>query len=100
MEASKVTRAEGVPAKIPRVFLTLPPEQFYQVLAYVNGERASARAAGIAEGREQAAVICDEQEQVFLSPEYATHQPLSSMMERFACKQCAAAIRKGPDHAE
>ena len=28
----------------------------------------------------------------FLSPEYATDQPLSSMMERFACDQVAQAI--------
>ena len=28
----------------------------------------------------------------FLSPEYATDQPLSSMMERFACDQVVAAI--------
>ena len=28
----------------------------------------------------------------FLSPEYAVDQPLSSIMERFACDQCALAI--------
>ena len=44
---------------------------------------------------ERCAVKCEDQAKIFLSPEYATGQPLSSIMERFACEQCAAAIRKG-----
>lgn len=43
---------------------------------------------------EHAALICEEQQAVFLSPEYATGQPLSSFGERFACGQCAKIIRE------
>jgi hypothetical protein len=42
---------------------------------------------------EDAAKACEAQSNTFLSPEYATGQPLSSFNERFACKTCAAAIR-------
>jgi hypothetical protein len=39
---------------------------------------------------------CKEEERAFLSPQYATSQPLSSMMERFACGRCAEAIAAIP----
>lgn len=42
---------------------------------------------------EQAALICEEIERKFLLPKYATDQPLSSYSERFACRECARAIR-------
>lgn len=42
---------------------------------------------------EKAAQVCEAQEATFLAPEYAAEQPLSSFQERFACRQCAAAIR-------
>lgn len=42
---------------------------------------------------EEAANACDSQQKMFLSDQYAAHQPLSSMSERFGCKSCAAAIR-------
>ncbi len=42
---------------------------------------------------EEAARICEAQQQVFLSEEYAVNQPFSSFAERFACGQCAKAIR-------
>ena len=45
-------------------------------------------------GMKQAADICEDQMRVFLSPKYATNQPGSSMMERFACGTCAKAIRQ------
>lgn len=57
---------------------------------------ASEVAAGVAAERERAAQICEQQAIDFLSPEYATGQPLSSFGERFACGQCAAAIRQEP----
>ncbi len=50
-------------------------------------------ARSYADGVEDAAKVCEDQQQVFLSPQYATGQPLSSFHERFACGQCAAAIR-------
>lgn len=42
---------------------------------------------------ERAAQICEEQRQVFLSPQYATGQPFSSFAERLGCTRCAEAIR-------
>lgn len=43
---------------------------------------------------EEAAKICEEQQRSFLSEQYAVNQPLSSFSERFACGQCAKAIRR------
>jgi len=42
---------------------------------------------------EEAALICEAQAVAFASPQYAT-QPMGSLAERFACKECADAIRK------
>lgn len=55
--------------------------------------RIEAAAQARREAIKEAARACEDQMQVFLSPEYATGQPLSSFHERFACGQCAAAIR-------
>lgn len=46
--------------------------------------------------RERCAQACEDQAASFLSPQYATGQPLSSFPERFACQQCADAIRNLP----
>jgi hypothetical protein len=43
---------------------------------------------------EECAKVCEGQQQIFLSEEYAVEQPLSSFKERFACGQCAEEIRK------
>lgn len=50
--------------------------------------------------RERAAGVCEQQAKDFLSPQYATGQPLSSFGERFACGQCAEAIRNLPATGE
>jgi hypothetical protein len=50
------------------------------------------RAAVLAE-REACAKECDKQIKSFLSPRYSTGQPWSTIKERFAAEQCAAAIR-------
>jgi len=59
--------------------------------------RTEAYAAGLAEGGalgiEAAAVACEEQRDAYLSPQYATGQPLSSIMERMACTTCRDGIR-------
>ena len=39
-----------------------------------------------------AAYACFEQMMGFLSPQYATGQPLSSFQERFACQECRSAV--------
>lgn len=46
--------------------------------------------------QERCAQVCEDQKQGFLSPQYASNQPLGSMLERFACDCCAAAIRDLP----
>lgn len=43
--------------------------------------------------REACAKVPEAKAQDYLSPQYATGQPLSSHAERFACKQIAEAIR-------
>ena len=48
---------------------------------------------GIELGLEAAAKACIDQREVFLSPQYATDQPLSSFKERFACGECIDGIR-------
>lgn len=45
--------------------------------------------------RERCARVCEAAAEQFLSPEYATGQPLSSFAERFACDTCAEGIRSG-----
>lgn len=62
------------------------------VLAFADAEAAAMR--------ERAALACEDRAKTFLSPKYATGQPLSSMMERFACGQCAEAIRALPATGE
>lgn len=42
---------------------------------------------------ERCAEVCEEQGREFLSPQYATPQPVGSIRERFACDVSAAAIR-------
>jgi hypothetical protein len=54
---------------------------------------AEALATARAEEREACARVCEDQLKTFASPEYATGQPMVSFSERFACRQCAAAIR-------
>ena len=49
---------------------------------------------------EEAAAVCGDKIQVFLSPEYAAGQPLSSFQERFACAQSANGIRLLIDKAQ
>jgi hypothetical protein len=63
-------------------------------LHIVRQIEAAAKVRGYRAGLERAAEIADETNQAFLSPEYATGQPLSSFQERFACTQIAAAIRE------
>ena len=53
---------------------------------------AQARAAGRLAGLREAAEIIAVQEQEFLDHQYATPQPVGSISERFACRQCAEAI--------
>jgi hypothetical protein len=53
----------------------------------------NALAQSAADARAECVKIAEQQEREFLSPEYAAGQPLSSLSERFACSQVAAAIR-------
>ena len=56
------------------------------------GDTAAADKAGYERGLREAAGECSDQRKAFLSPEYATGQPISSMLERFACAECEKAI--------
>lgn len=47
----------------------------------------------IAKEREACARECEELRDSFLSPQYATGQPMSSIRERFAAGRCAELIR-------
>jgi hypothetical protein len=58
-------------------------------------EQAERLERQLAEETERCARVAETLAEEFLSPEYATGQPLSSFQERFACAQVAAAIRRG-----
>lgn len=78
--------------------------------AYIRGShtwevRRLGALAAIRETTALAAKLAERERQDFLSPEYATGQPLSSFQERFACGQIADALRtyahlKDPSHAD
>lgn len=57
------------------------------------GDLAVSIARAILAERERCAKVCEDQKAGFLSPEYASNQPLGSLTERFACDECAQAIR-------
>lgn len=61
--------------------------------AYMQQARAAIRAAAPLI-LDMAAGECEKRREDFLSPEYATGQPLSSFSERFACNECASAVRQ------
>lgn len=67
-----------------RAVLTAAADHNREAAAYQAGRRA---------GLEEAIEACLEEQRTFSSPKYATEQPLSSFGERFACGQCADAIR-------
>ena len=46
-----------------------------------------------ADEREACAKVCEGQIKIFLSPQYKTGQPMSSLGERHAVASCAEAIR-------
>jgi hypothetical protein len=47
----------------------------------------------VAVEREACAKVCEELRDSFLSPQYPTGQPMSSIRERFAAGRCAEVIR-------
>jgi hypothetical protein len=46
-----------------------------------------------ADEREACAKVCEKQIKIFLSPQYKTGQPMSSLGERHAVASCVEAIR-------
>lgn len=64
---------------------------------YKQYERDTAE-AGAAE-RERCAKVCEQQRETFADPSYAGG-PIGAFSEMFACKRCAAAIRKGSKAGE
>ena len=78
--------------------IPLPP---YLNAAYEGDDLFSGRqliAAVLAE-REACAKVCEKQIKIFLSPQYATGQPLSSFRERHAVASCVEAIRARGEQA-
>ena len=72
------------------------PSSDPRMLSFFSGYQAALAAMpaqGWRNGVEAAAKVCEEQQAVFGSKEYAVNQPFSSFQERFACGQCAKAIR-------
>jgi hypothetical protein len=67
------------------------PRQFHELKSLED--RALTAESAVAAAWEEAAKIAEAKALEFLSPEYATGQPLSSFNERFACGQVASAIR-------
>ena len=67
------------------------PRQFHELKSLED--RALTAESAVAAAYENAAKIAEAKALEFLSPEYATGQPLSSFNERFACEQVASAIR-------
>lgn len=67
-------------------------ESYHAFWIEERSKRIAAEAAVKAE-RERCAKIAEDQAIAFLSPEYASEQPLGSFCERFACERVAEAIR-------
>ena len=59
-----------------------------------QGEMLALLRKSRADAMQEAAEICERQQREFLSEQYAINQPMSSFGERFACGQCAKAIRE------
>jgi hypothetical protein len=83
------------PAEYPEMAL-ITQDELAEFIAEAVALEARERVIAVTMMREAAAHACEEQARTFLSPEYATGQPLSSFNERFACKECADAIRALP----
>ena len=62
----------------------------------MRAREAAAFRAGAEAMREAAVQICEDQIAKFLDPQYAFPQPVGSIQERFACGECANAIRALP----
>ena len=75
--------------KIQRSNALLDMEEFMNKAAAAESSLSEAVKAAY----EDAAKIAEAKAVEFLSPEYATGQPFSSLNERFACEQVASAIR-------
>lgn len=84
---ARLSRAPGLQSTGD--WVTAVADEAATALRALLAEREGMRGAAL----EEAAKICEQQAVGFLSPKYATNQPLSSFQERFACKECAEAIR-------
>ena len=65
-------------------------------LRHALAEAEAREKAAVEAERERCAQVCEARAREFLSEEYAYPQPIGSITERFACNQCAAAIRDTP----
>jgi len=83
----------GKPGKDYSAEYEVTVEPLYRLSTPAPADASGWRSAAL----EEAAQICERQAIDFLSPEYATGQPISSIQERFACTECASAIRAASD---
>ena len=82
----EMAREAGLYTKC-EVHSAVPFDQLLEAFA------ALVRAEAQAEEREACARACEGQIKIFLSPQYKTGQPMSSLGERHAVASCAEAIR-------
>jgi hypothetical protein len=59
-----------------------------------NPFNPASKAAERNDALEAAALACEAKAAEYLDPAYTGSNPMASFAERFACKQCAAAIRR------
>lgn len=98
-------------AGLPEAIIEMTPiafERFAKLVEEKATEKANARANAswtlmcekmVAFEREACAKVCEKQIKIFLSPQYATGQPLSSFRERHAVASCVEAIRARGEQA-
>ena len=73
--------------------MNIVDDEFSTYGKFAKNFAALVEAAARADEREACAKACEDQIKIFLSPQYKTGQPLSSLGERHAAASCAEAIR-------
>ena len=98
MSSDLAERLEKWAGERPRLHGTVADERWHDLRkasAHIRALEAELAATEykLVGAYEEAAKVCEDQQKVFASEEYATGQPFSSFGERFACGACAQAIR-------
>lgn len=95
MGCSDVSKPEDIPQSV----LAVAEEAYQQAIYMTTSDEPQNMVLMVARAimaeRARCAKVCEDQAQQFLSTQYSFNQPLGSFLERFACGECADAIRKG-----